>query len=270
MALEHGATSSTAGELYNSTGAAVSDNMRELQSNQSLYLAQLEQVNTALLAAPGNEEFVKLKSDLEELLAITDELLNFNNTTDFDSELSNAVMSEDRIVHENPNWTVNDKCQAPWSSDGKYFPAIIHTISADIGTCKVHFEFYDVIETVKIRDLKPSASESKSKRTVNKYDISVSNAKSNKQKAVELREYRKKKVQKKEQRRKDVDELSNLQQKRWQDFKRKSATSKFISSKLKSRSIFSVPDSIGGKVGVGTCNVGGKPMTAFEYPKSHK
>jgi len=77
------------------------------------------------------------------------------------------------------------------------------------------------------------------------------------------REYKKKKAQKKAQRLKQLEEEREVEKNKWQSFNSK-VFSKTSKGKVK-KSIFASPDSVSGRVGVGTCGVSGKPMTQFVH-----
>jgi survival-of-motor-neuron-related-splicing factor 30 len=95
-------------------------------------------------------------------------------------------------------------------------------------------------------------------------------AKSSRQKRDELREIKKKKTEKKLARMQVIEQHREGEKQRWKDFTSKSLKTKGkpLSGKLK-KSIFSVPDSTEGRVGIGTCNIGGKGMTDYNQPKSY-
>lgn len=82
------------------------------------------------------------------------------------------------------------------------------------------------------------------------------------------RDYKKKKSQKKAQRRKDLEEEREQDKAKWQLFNAK-LTSKGAKGQMK-KSIFASPEANSGKVGVGTCGVGGKPMTSYHQNEKWK
>lgn len=71
----------------------------------------------------------------------------------------------------------------------------------------------------------------------------------------------KKKKQKKQQRFKELEEERESEKKKWLAFANKAVKNKKVG--LKTKSIFASPDSVNGRVGIGTCGIGGKPMTEF-------
>ena len=82
---------------------------------------------------------------------------------------------------------------------------------------------------------------------------------SKKEKIIKEREYKKKRNLKKKMKLKEKEAQSEISKNNWQNFHKKvqSKSSKGVIKK----SIFTSPFSLQGKVGVGTCGVGDKPMT---------
>ena len=234
---------------------------REFEASLEEYTTQLQQVETALVQAPDNEELVKLKSDLEQLIGITQVLGGQGeegNTQSSEAEKQAAVQK---------NWNKGDRCLATWSQDGMYYPAVIIDLTSGDGKCTVKFETYSATERVNISKLRPNNFEPGAYKS--RYEKSILSDHLKRKRPGEMKEYKKNKALKKEQKFKERDEASAKELRKWQDFRSKTSKGKILSAKKKS-SIFSVPDAIDGKVGVGTCNIGGKPMTAYEYPKTHK
>lgn len=81
------------------------------------------------------------------------------------------------------------------------------------------------------------------------------------------KEYLKKKKQRKQQRFKEIDEERETEKNKWINFTAKS-TKKSGSSKIKS--IFASPDTVTGRVGIGTCGVSGKEMTKYSYGEKYR
>ncbi|KAF7265802.1 hypothetical protein GWI33_020877 [Rhynchophorus ferrugineus] len=60
---------------------------------------------------------------------------------------------------------------------------------------------------------------------------------------------------------KELEEEREVEKKKWLAFANKAIKTK--KSGLKTRSIFASPDTVNGRVGIGTCGISGKPMTEF-------
>jgi len=231
---------------------------KELQTNLTEYRAQLRQVEAALTTDPSNEELMKLKQDLEEVITLTLDLLKVN---------------EKGVVNEAAagiQWKVGDKCQAVWSQDGSYYDAIIDSISDDLTTCTVSFDKYGNTEIVKISSLRHN-EQAGMKRAAEITEAAPSTSKKSRATEDALREQKKKKMLKKKQRAKEIEEQREKDKQNWLDFfnNSKGGGSSKSGKSLKGvskKSIFASPESIQGKVGVGTCGIGGQPMTQFTQP----
>jgi survival-of-motor-neuron-related-splicing factor 30 len=231
-------------------------------------------VEAALTNDPTNEELLKLKEDLTEVIQLSRDLLQLVPevheggcvpTAFLDSvSLQAAPTAGPALVY---NWKPGDSCSAVWSESGKYFNAVIDMISEDNGTCSVTFEGYGTTEIVKLSELRPETSADEGGRK--RKGAQLMKAKATKQRREQLKEYRKKKTQKKLQKQQEVEVLREKEKDRWKSFTQKSSRQKGPLNSKQKRSIFAVPDSLSGRVGVGTCNVGGKGMTDFETRKKY-
>lgn len=88
-------------------------------------------MEAALLTDAQNEELLKLKTDLEEVIELTQDLIK---TQDGDSKVSNIhgssndhdvtasllAAEDDETTHKFfSNWQVGERCLAKWRSDGQ-------------------------------------------------------------------------------------------------------------------------------------------------------
>ncbi|KAL9962265.1 hypothetical protein ACROYT_G031350 [Oculina patagonica] len=238
---------------------------RELQANLTEYRAQLRQVEAALTTDPDNEELKKLKGDLQEVITLTLDLLKVNE--------KGAV--SDAGASAGIKWKVGQKCQAVWSQDGNYYDGTIDSISDDLTTCTVSFDKYGNTEIVKVSSLreKDQAGTKRPAETGKATTTAAAASTSKKSRADEdaLREQKKKKMLKKKQRAKEIEEQREKDKHNWLDFfnNSKGSGSSKSGKSLKGvskKSIFASPESIQGKVGVGTCGTGGQPMTQYTQP----
>nr|CAG4652275.1 EOG090X0GY1 [Triops cancriformis] len=224
-----------------------------LQENLSTYRLQLQQVEAALTTDPGNEELVKLQTDLLEVINLTKELLRAQEGED---STSSAAPTFDFEAADNApvrTWKIGEKCMAKWSNDGKYYPATIEEITND-GEVSVRFDAYGNTDITRINLLKerPSNAELDTKK--------MTQSLKNKRAALQQqREYLKKRKQKKQQRMKVLEDEREKEKNKWQNFATKSTKKKGVIKK----SIFATTEHITGRVGVGTCGVSGKPMTEY-------
>jgi len=252
----------------------------DLIGNLTNYRLQLQQVEAALTTDPDNDDLLKLKSDLQEVITLTQELVSSqtqkasNNDSDADDddddeeELPSAAASSAAIAAETRAWLssdyawkAGDKCRAPWSDNHQYYAAKVDEVLED-GTCSVIFEKYGTTEITQLSLLRPwdEAAEEEAaaaKKPKTKKDLSIAQ-----------REYKKKKAQKKAQRLKQMEDEREQDKNKWINFNSK-VFSKTSKGKVK-KSIFATPDSTSGRVGVGTCGVSGRPMTKFTYMEKWK
>lgn len=88
-----------------------------------LYFTLL-QVEAALTTDPNNEELIKLKFDLKEVIKLTHDLIKSQQQ---EKRQANGMDAKDPIllaVLAN-KWKIGDQCMAPWSEDGKWVEFII-------------------------------------------------------------------------------------------------------------------------------------------------
>ncbi|KAI5640533.1 survival of motor neuron-related-splicing factor 30 [Phthorimaea operculella] len=222
------------------------------------YNLQLQQVEAALLTDPQNEELLKLKADLEEVIELTKDLIktqegeskvpNIHGSSYDDDVTASLLAAESSIEREAAQWRVGEKCLAKWRADGMFYEALIEEVSDD--SLKVKFDGYTTLEKVDIHDVKPLGSAVKRPASTDegKHGGKGYN-----------REYLKKKKQKKQQRFKQIEEERESEKNKWLNFHTK-ATKK---AGVKGKSIFASPDNLTGRVGIGTCGISGKPMTEY-------
>ncbi|XP_011862014.1 PREDICTED: survival of motor neuron-related-splicing factor 30 isoform X1 [Vollenhovia emeryi] len=221
------------------------------------YKLQLQQVEAALTTDPNNEELIKLKFDLKEVIKLTHDLIKSQQQ---EKRQANGMDAKDPIllaVLVN-KWKVGDQCMAPWSEDGKYYEATIDTIGED-GVVNVTFHEYKNTDVTMLSQLKSVAkrpasdwADQKSKKR-KMQAATVAGSDPNKQ-----REYLKKKKQRKLQRFKELEEERELEKNKWLAFTNKSSKKGVIK-----KSIFATPENVNGRVGIGTCGVSGREMTKF-------
>lgn len=229
------------------------------------YQLQLQQVEAALLTDPENEELKKLKIDLEEVIDLTldlkskaEEAANLPEYTepvgvvDDEDEITKSLLAVEQFVAKNKTkkiWRVGDVCMAKWNENGQYYEAKIDAINAD-SHVNVTFEAYKNRGVTTLSELKEFTGQ---KRTLSEAE-KLKKGKLNK-------EYLKKKKLKKQQRFKELEEEREVEKKKWLAFANKAIKTK--KSGLQTKSIFASPDSVNGRVGIGTCGISGKPMTEF-------
>ncbi|KAL4712713.1 hypothetical protein ACJJTC_008010 [Scirpophaga incertulas] len=95
------------------------------------YKLQLQQVEAALLTDPQNEELLKLRADLEEVIELTQDLIksqdgdskessihSSSNNDDVTASLLLAENGDPGEFSHNSDWRIGEKCLARWRADG--------------------------------------------------------------------------------------------------------------------------------------------------------
>jgi len=258
------------------------------------YKAQLEQVQAALTTDPDNEDLLKLQKDLEEVINLTLELATpapstssgytsafgdeAEDSADSPSQPSTSSSSHSAAAPPSTSssssstsaapqsvfasvkskhsraWKPGDKCMAPWN-DGRFHPAQIDEI-IDESVCSVIFEGYGQTEVAILTKLLPyvvadDSGEPGAKRAMSKKDLMERE-----------KERKKKKKARWMDKVKEIEESREKEKNKWQSFNHK-AIVKSKKGTIK-KSIFATPDDGRGRVGFGTCGMGGKDMTKNE------
>jgi len=244
------------------------------------YYLQLQQVDAALTTDPINEELLKLKNDLQEVIDLTKELL-----TQYASEPSSSTAGASSLEYDDEerdpeDWKVGDKCLAPWSQDGKFYEAVIEEIQPD-GKVSIGFTAYSHGDVTHVSLIKPVGSDVNvtiptKKKTSPTATIIVTSSAANKKRGapeslaerkaalLKQKEYLKKRKQKKVARVQAQEADREKDKKRWINFSAKKGLL------VKKKSIFASPETVDGRVGIGTCGVAGKPMTEFSQADKWK
>ncbi|KAI8776815.1 survival of motor neuron-related-splicing factor 30 [Biomphalaria glabrata] len=234
------------------------------------YELQLQQVEAALLTDPENEELLKLQKDLQEVILLTTELISGPASAGSSSLTSPGAGGQKSGAEDTVSsggiieWKVGDKCLALWEEDGQHYEALIEEVLGD-GTCTVTFTGWNNSAICPVSQLK--AVDHGVKRGA-KGGGGVDAKKSKKDLIAEQREYKRKKSLKKAQRMQQLELEHETDKNKWLDFNHKTF-SKTSKGKVK-KSIFATPDTVSGKVGVGTCGSGGKPMTSYQHQEKWK
>lgn len=239
----------------------------DLPESLKTYKVHLEQVQAALTSDPTNEDLLKLQGDLEEVIALTENLTAQASQEESSVGTSSAALAVGAAggsSREGPvrQWSVGDTCLAQWSEDKQWYKATIDAITSD-GMVALSFEQYnssDVTELSMLRDL----SEASTLLTTAAATTSKGPRKRQLQEA--QRQQLKKKKQKKFDRQKQIDEAHEQDKMKWQSFSSKCKKLKGVTRK----SIFATPEAVNGRVGIGTCGIGGRPMTDYTLAEKRK
>ncbi|EKM83822.1 hypothetical protein AGABI1DRAFT_117292 [Agaricus bisporus var. burnettii JB137-S8] len=223
------------------------------------YQVQLSQVEGALSSDPDNAELASLRSELKELIELTEVAI-----AQAEAASSSKVEGVRRSVTSTPvhTWSAGDECLAKYSKDSNWYPARITSLggSAENRVYSIVFKGYKTTELVKAADLKPMPSNS-----------SIVAPSSNKRKLTkaeeEERERKKKKNEKKLEVRAAKAKEQTQKQASWQKFTKKSEKKGVHIAGVSGTSIFKTPDNPLGKVGV---TGSGRGMTEVASRIKHK
>ncbi|EDQ85694.1 uncharacterized protein MONBRDRAFT_38703 [Monosiga brevicollis MX1] len=232
--------------------------------------AQLAQVEALILAEPDNAEYQALASNIKQLIALQSQVAGV--TAPADGDASGADGAKPKTVD---GWTVGQECEAVWSDDGKYYKAVITAFTDDGLRAMVTFPEYEDSDEVKLASLRPlgGAGSGPSAKTGPKSKVStgaagdapVTASSEPLKKKKKSYEERKKHEAKRRAKETELEKAYNDKANSWKNFAKKSKkkASGVGGSGKHGQSIFKTPDSYDGKVGVGTCGIGGKGMTSF-------
>jgi len=205
-------------------------------------------VEAALTNDPEDQELLKLQKDLQQVIELTNDLIQAQTP---------AAVSQDPAEQQEPvrDWQVGDKCSAVWSDDGQLYNACVDELTSD-GQVMVHFVGFRSSEVTRVNLLRDPLPEPAA-------DEQAESSSKNNRRSKDQQEYLKKKKQKKQQRFKEMEEVREDEKNKWQQFNSKVNKKKKSVKGYTKSSIFKTPEAWNGKVGVGTCGIGGKPMTSF-------
>ncbi|KAK1329614.1 hypothetical protein QTO34_009796 [Cnephaeus nilssonii] len=121
----------------------------DLAKQLASYKAQLQQVEAALSGNGENEDLLKFKKDLQEVIELTKDLLS--------TQPSEILARSDCFASAQPThaWKVGDKCMAIWSEDGQCHEAEIEETDEEKGTAAITFAGYGNADVTPLLNLKP-------------------------------------------------------------------------------------------------------------------
>ncbi|KAK6101261.1 survival motor neuron domain containing protein, putative [Brugia malayi] len=173
------------------------------------YKLQLQQVEAALLTEPDNDELSKLKVDLQEIIALQEEL------TSPIVEQPTSTTSDDAT--KNP-WKVGDQCMAP-SSNGQKYLAVIDGFAQD--NVAVTLVGKGTKAMVNVNNLSAVPKDDGKMYVWEKSTKSMRHRKSEWQMERERRRLR---ALKKEHRKKELEEAKEDEKRKWLSFNAKAAS----------------------------------------------
>ncbi|KAE9526983.1 hypothetical protein AGLY_013631 [Aphis glycines] len=213
-------------------------------------------VEAALTNSPDDPELMKLKTDLEEVIELTAELVRTQTQpkkeivqTKKESSYQPDILPS--VAKTKGEWKSGDRCLAQLADDGKFYEGTIETIDGEAVAVLIDGQKAAAVTTLDfIKDLpRTHPNEMKHK----------------KQPVAKYREYQKKRKLAKQQRFKQLEEEREVEKNKWLAF-----ATKGVKKGIPKKSIFASPDNVNGRVGIGTCGLGGKGMTEFPTAEKRK
>merc|ERR1712072_669733 len=125
------------------------------------YKEQLRQGEAALAIDEKNEDLLKLKDDLLEVITLTEELSQINEVAD---EVANTQAVASTSQHHDlggsatAEWKVGDRVQALRQLDGQYHTGTVDMIADDGVSCTVKFDNSGTVDIVKVATLRSTFS----------------------------------------------------------------------------------------------------------------
>ena len=219
------------------------------------YQVQLAQVEIALSKNPDDAELSSLRSELQELIDLTQTAL-----AQAEAASSSKAESSRKAATTAPSktWSAGDECLAKYSGDGGWYPARITSLGgyADNRVYSIVFKGYNTTELVKSAEIKAlpanyaaTAPSSSNKRKLTKAEE-------------EEREKKKKKNEKKLEVKAAKAKEQNNKQATWQKFAKKSEKKGVHIAGTAGTSIFKTPDN---PLGRGECRSKCNPVNTLFY-----
>lgn len=210
-------------------------------SDLETYQVQLSQVEVALEADPSNTELASLRSELKELIELTQTAIAQQEAAASSSkaEASRKAAAAGSSVK---TWVAGDECLAKYSGDGQWYPARIASVSgsADNRVYSVLFKGYNSTELVNSSQMKQIPANYQAPAPVN-----------NKRKLNKVEEEEKERKKKKNEKKIEVRAAKakeqTVKQQSWQKFAKKSEKKGIHIAGVAGTSIFKTPENPLGK-----------------------
>ncbi|KAF8609449.1 hypothetical protein BDV93DRAFT_144277 [Ceratobasidium sp. AG-I] len=238
------------------------------------YQVQLSQVELALASDPNNEELTSLRSELKELISLTETALAQADGPSSSTPTASGSAPHSTSTTPHPprakqpagpaaSLQAGDECLAKYSGDGQWYPARITSVggSDERRVFNVVFKGYNSTELLDASSLKPMPAGGYRGHTA-----TIGKRKMSKEEEDE-REKKKKKNEKKLEVRAAKAKEQNNKQAAWQKFAKKSEKKGVVIAGVQGSSIFKTPDNPHGRVGV---TGSGKGMTEYATREKHK
>ncbi|THU63811.1 hypothetical protein C4D60_Mb01t19780 [Musa balbisiana] len=274
--------------------------IEDLASNVSTYKDQLREVRKLLADDPGNSEYADMEKELEEVIALTEELLVTAKPADA-NQLDTDASPQDQFggasqskvasyEHSQPyGFSAGTKVQAVWSEDGEWYDATIEAITPNgYYVCYDDWGNKEEVDPANVRPVEEGDAlleaerEAEATRQAIKRKIAQAATTDFQARTLpaklridpndpdDVKTSKRKKIHafKSKVRSEQLEVAQNKRQNAWQQFQSTKGKTKKIGffSGRKRESIFKSPDDPRGKVGV---TGSGKGLTEFQKREKH-
>ncbi|EGT57094.1 hypothetical protein CAEBREN_15393 [Caenorhabditis brenneri] len=177
------------------------------------YKLQLQQVQAALLGDPNNQELLKLKEDLTEIIELQEDLQEKDK-----AESSEKSVVAPQVIHK---WTVGERVIAPHPDGKKVFARIDSLTPAGVA---ITFTSTGTKTIVDPADLQlPPENQRKNYAFDNTKSAAGPSTQHGKKEWQAEKERRRQKALKKQQKQKELDSIKDGEKKSWQKFNTKAS-----------------------------------------------
>ena len=221
------------------------------KSDLETYQVQLSQVELALSADPENNELVSLRSELKELIDLTQAALAQQAAAASSSKSSDAPKKSAAAAAaaaQGRAWAAGDDVLAKYSGDGQWYPARVASVggSTENRQYSVVFKGYNTTELVNAAQIKALPAGYVASSSSGAGPAAGAGGAAGKRKLTkgeeEERERKKKKNEKKLEVRAAKSKEQNDKQQTWQKFAKKSEKKGIHIAGVAGTSIFKTPD----------------------------
>ncbi|CDO76637.1 hypothetical protein BN946_scf184868.g51 [Trametes cinnabarina] len=206
------------------------------------YQVQLSQVELALSADPENTELISLRSELKELIELTQAAIAQQEAAASSSKAEASKKASTSTASSSRVWAAGDECLAKYSGDGQWYPARIASVggSAEKRVYSIVFKGYNNTELVNASQIKPLPPNYK-------VEMPASTKRKLSKEEEEERERKKRKNEKKIEAKAAKAKEQQEKQASWQKFAKKSEKKGIHIAGVSGTSIFKTPDNPLGK-----------------------
>lgn len=174
------------------------------------YRLQFQQVEAALLGDPDNEELKKLKADLEEVIALQEELNS--------AQASGSVNDTAPVSQPARKYEVGDRVMAPLPNGNRAVAVVDSLTAAGVAVIFISSGQKTIVDP---SDLSNAPDSGKKHYVFDTTRSGISKSAANKKEWLAERERRRLRAQKKEMKRKELDSAKETEKNNWLKFNSK-------------------------------------------------